>query len=138
MRKSRSSDTTTGSDTTSGSGETPMTQQRCLDTYDTLMLTSPDINTFDLCEGTLETGINCNEGRPTSGWTSEACSQKYLRIGPEESNLAYQCVSEAEQIVILGLMANHPHFVASSIISSLSMINKNHNHLHLHKKVLKI
>lgn len=32
--------TTTGSDTTSGSGETPMTQQRCLDTYDTLMLTS--------------------------------------------------------------------------------------------------
>ena len=47
--------------------------------------------TIDLCEGTIETGDNCNVGRPSAGWTSDACSQKYLRIGPEESNLAYQC-----------------------------------------------
>lgn len=40
IEHSECGDESVGPDTTSGSGETPMTQQGCLDTYDTLMPTS--------------------------------------------------------------------------------------------------
>ena len=63
MRKSRSSDTTSGSDTTN----------------------------IDLCVGTLVTGANCNAEKPGE-WTPEECSQRYLPIEDTSDILAYQCI----------------------------------------------